>query len=160
MFLAGMGHEMVKEPKFYEVVKNKDLGLGIPSPVFEKQIYGKNIYTNSVRYLNTKETVSESIRLLYVAMTRAQYKLINVVAFKVKDEDSVGECFDKWREHIFNDYVNSRKKHFSEWVMPTALISQDMHLLETEVYKPEDEDDAQEEAVDEVPSQELTQSIK
>lgn len=160
VFLAGMGHEMVKEPKFYEVVKNKDLGLGIPSPVFEKQIYGKNIYTNSVRYLNTKETVSESIRLLYVAMTRAQYKLINVVAFKVKDEDSVGECFDKWREHIFNDYVNSRKKHFSEWVMPTALISQDMHLLETEVYKPEDEDDAQEEAVDEVPSQELTQSIK
>ena len=160
VFLAGMGHEMVKEPKFYEVVKNKDLGLGIPSPVFEKQIYGKNIYTNSVRYLNTKETVSESIRLLYVAMTRAQYKLINVVAFKVKDEDSVGECFDKWREHIFNDYVNSRKKHFSEWVMPTALISQDMHLLETEVYKLEDEDDAQEEAVDEVPSQELTQSIK
>ena len=160
VFLAGMGHEMIKDSPFYEVVKNKELGLGIPSPVLEKQIYGKNIYTKSVRYLNTKETISESIRLLYVAMTRAQYKLINVVAFKTKDEDSVEEYFDKWREHIFNDYVNSRKKHFSDWVMPTALISPDMHMLETEIYNSDDESDAQEEIVDEVPSQELTQSIK
>lgn len=57
---------------------NYDNTYGIITPYFDNGI-GKTIYTTLLKNKYTKEEVSEKIRLLYVALTRAKEKMIMIL---------------------------------------------------------------------------------
>lgn len=139
VFVTGIGNKKEHPVATWSIHKNKDVGIGIPSTFPEKQIYLPNIYTESVKYINSKEELSERIRLFYVATTRAKYKLINVVAFDVKDEEQIDTLMNKWRSFVPNDYSNSSVFGMRDWIMTAALRSPHIHLLELYVCTAEEE---------------------
>lgn len=160
VFIAGVGRRMKKVVSYSSIVKNKDIGIGIPSTYPEKQIYKQNIYTNAVKYINEKEEISEFIRLLYVALTRAMYKLINVVAFDIKDEEDIDVTMNKWRSFVPNDYTNSSAMYLREWIMPSAMYSKDINVLDVWVCYGDETEQEEDLQLEEAPSEEMIESVK
>lgn len=160
VFISGVSKRMKKSQFITNTVMNKDVGIGIPSIFLQKQIYQSNIFTDAVRYVNEKEELSEFVRLLYVAMTRAKYKLINVVAFKVEEEEEIDALMKKWRYAISNDYTNSRAVCLRDWIMPSAIKSEDINVLNTSICYAIDEACEEEEVVLPPPSKEMVESVK
>lgn len=160
VFIAGTGRRMKKSASYSSIVKNKDIGIGILSTYPEKQIYKQNIYTNAVKYINEKEEISEFIRLLYVALTRAMYKLINVVVFDIKDEEDIDAVMNKWRSFVPNDYTNSSVMYLREWIMPAAMYSSDINVLDVWVCYGDETEQEEELDLEESPSKEMIESVK
>lgn len=158
VFLAGLGHKMRNSSGELRVKYHKDFGIGIPYSNNEEQTYDKNIYVEALNRINGREELSENVRLLYVAMTRAQYKLINVAAFKASEEKAA-QLFVKWSSYGFSDYENLHAADFKDWIMPAAINS-DAFLCSDALYFSEDGEDIEEEAEETVEiSSETRESI-
>ena len=80
-----------------------------------------NISKIAITLESESENLSEEMRLLYVAMTRAKEKLY--LTATIKDCEKM---FDKWQPATtldsiqFLDYLLT-SKHFIHWIMPTVL---------------------------------------
>ena len=70
---------------------HKDLGIGIDYINYENLYLKKLMFTKYIKRQNQSETLSEELRLLYVAMTRAKEKLIIVSSDKYKDENEFNQ---------------------------------------------------------------------
>lgn len=81
-----------------------DLARSVQHPSFEKKLLG---------YKNKNEILSEEVRLLYVALTRAIDRLYLVASFKRKAYES----FEKKRDKVHADLATLRGCHsYSEWL--------------------------------------------
>ena len=66
---------------------------------YENLYLKKLMFTKYIKRQNQSETLSEELRLLYVAMTRAKEKLIIVSSDKYKDENEFNQ---KIQEAVYN----------------------------------------------------------
>ena len=84
------------------------------------------MFTKYIKRQNQSETLSEELRLLYVAMTRAKEKLIIVSSDKYKDENEFNQ---KIQEAVYNAktmpkyIIASNAKKYSDWLIPSIGIS-------------------------------------
>lgn len=76
-FVAGMGRRLnLPHTDFLSI--DSDIGIAAPVVDNNKRTKKKNFYTNFINNCNKRENIGECIRKLYVAMTRAEEKLILV----------------------------------------------------------------------------------
>ncbi|MBE7082503.1 MAG: hypothetical protein E7378_02340 [Clostridiales bacterium] len=78
VILPNLAEDFTKEPTGAVVKINKDFGVGIKSFDSEDRTVSNGIFYNACKLKNKQIELSEKIRLLYVAMTRAKNKLIMV----------------------------------------------------------------------------------
>ena len=85
VFLWGTGRHQVKDHEKF-LVTDEDLGIGLNHISTPLRIVEKNILRDIMEYKQNHEEMEESLRLLYVALTRPQQHLIIVDALKEFEE--------------------------------------------------------------------------
>ena len=76
VILPFLNVDYTKEPSYSEIKINKTLGIGIKNYNVEDRSVTNGIFYNACKIKNKEIEISEKIRLLYVATTRAKNKLI------------------------------------------------------------------------------------
>lgn len=110
----------------HRIQLHKDLGIGIDYINYENLYLKKLMFTKYIKHQNQSETLSEELRLLYVAMTRAKEKLIVVSSDKYKDME---EFEKKFQDAVFDAkaktpyIIASSAKKYSDWLIPSIGIS-------------------------------------
>ena len=112
VFLCGTGKRFNTEDTKGRVLLDPDLGLGSELVDPDRKIRCRTAARSAVAGKITRENLSEEMRLLYVALTRAKEKLI--ITGTVKDAD---------------EFINNIRGDVSESVPePELLASYDSHL--------------------------------
>lgn len=81
VFLWGMGAHKVRDHSNI-LVTDEDLGLGLNNISHDYRVVERNVIRDIIEYKQNHEELEESLRLLYVALTRPQQHLIIVDALK------------------------------------------------------------------------------
>ena len=160
VFLGGMEQKLKNSLSEGSVKMHGDYGIGIKYNNIDEQIYQTNIYTDTISYVNDREKISEYVRLLYVAMTRAQHILMNFAAFKAKDEEDIDKIMQKWYNTNLNNKTNIKAQCFEDWVVPVALMSDSIDCDDVHIYQDSEELYAEEENNMPSLSDEGKQSVK
>jgi ATP-dependent helicase/nuclease subunit A len=85
VIIAGMNKKMNQREAFGEVVIDQDLGVGTNVVRLDKRIKNPTFVKAAISRKLINDSISEELRVLYVAMTRAREKLI--MTGTVKDAD-------------------------------------------------------------------------
>ena len=86
VFLSNLSRNFNTESQRDQVMCHKDLGLGLCAIDAEKRTRYATISKRSIAVRTAMESLSEEMRVLYVAMTRPQDRLIMTYATKKMDE--------------------------------------------------------------------------
>ena len=102
-----------------EIIMDKDIGIAVP---FYDDGLDKTFIYNLYKQKNKIDTISEKIRLFYVAITRAKEQFILITDFndKLINSDNV-EQNDLLRCNSFRDFVTLIKPKFSSYIKPVNL---------------------------------------
>ena len=121
VFCAGLGKRFNERFKQEKILMHSNLGIGMDYMDQDVPYGYPNISKIAITLQSESEYLSEEMRLLYVAMTRAKEKLY--LTATIKDCEKM---FDKWQQATtqgpkqFLDYLLTNK-HFIHWIMPTVL---------------------------------------
>ena len=104
-----------------------DNKYGIITPFFEEGI-NETIYKYLVKEDTIKEEISEKIRLLYVALTRAKEKMILVAdldkeVYSSKDENGVIDSITRLSYNSFLDILLSIQKELKDYITEIKEVS-------------------------------------
>ena len=103
------------------VLLHPDLGPGIKLLDHENMCKYTTIQRDAIKLDMDKKSISEELRILYVAMTRAKEKLIMITSLK-----NIESTLSKLGTQLTNDlqlssYVVSNSNSFSDWILLCAL---------------------------------------
>ena len=87
VFLASTGKKFNLRDLNTPILMHQDLGLGVQYIDYEKRLEYSTLSKEAIRLVSKKETISEEMRVLYVALTRAKEKLIITGMKKNFNED-------------------------------------------------------------------------
>ncbi len=76
VFLCGLGRQFNQESKRAPVMCHKELGIGILAADAERRVRYPTVARRAISAISTADSLSEELRVLYVAMTRARDRLI------------------------------------------------------------------------------------
>lgn len=150
VFLAGTGKRFYSRDDQGPVLLHKTLGVGMDYVNFEESYKMPTIAKTAVAAAIRRESVSEEIRKLYVALTRAKEKLFvtGVVAGRdASDPDKFAKSglareetnWDGLLEDpaaVFAPEAVLESRRFIDWVAPTARVSEEW------IYEPVSWDEA------------------
>lgn len=119
VFLCGLSRQFNFQSLNNAVLCHQDLGIGMNLLDTEKRIRYPSIMKTAIRLRLRKDMISEEIRLLYVAMTRAKDRLIMTYADN-KLENTIADLVDGL--DLYNwDHLSSRITQPGDWIMLAAL---------------------------------------
>ena len=138
-YYAGLyNHFNIQETKDRFMFDNK---YGIITPYFDEGI-GETIYKYLIKENLIKEEISEKIRLLYVAFTRAKEKMIlvcdlNKDEFNTKDGNGVIDNITRLNYRSFLDIIVSTQRELKEYVVnkENIFITRDYEKIKNINYK-------------------------
>ncbi|MCL2322377.1 MAG: helicase-exonuclease AddAB subunit AddA [Oscillospiraceae bacterium] len=117
-----------------KLVYNNDLGLGIDYTDINKRVIMTSIVKDLIKNTLKTQVLSEEMRLLYVAMTRAKYKLI--ITGSVSNLD---KSYLKWQSSLkytsskLSDFYINSCKNFFDLIMPSAILNKE--IFETKAWE-------------------------
>ena len=76
VFLCGLGRQFNQDSKRAAVMCHKELGIGILAADSQRRVRYPTVARRAISAKNTADSLSEELRVLYVAMTRARDRLI------------------------------------------------------------------------------------
>jgi ATP-dependent helicase/nuclease subunit A len=76
VFLCGLGRQFNQESKRAPVMCHKELGIGILAADGARRVRYPTVARRAISAISTADSLSEELRVLYVAMTRARDRLI------------------------------------------------------------------------------------
>ncbi len=129
VILGGLGLMSLKVGNLGDsrVSLHKELGIGLSYPDIENGFYGITPFKLITDNLNKREAISENMRLLYVALTRAQYKLIAVAAYNFATDDLFNNRKLKWSGAVSNGKMDIADvmscSTYGDWLIPAAMKS-------------------------------------
>ena len=121
VFLAGTGRQFNLMDLNDDILMHQDLGIGVKYIDYEKQVQYDTLTKASIRNKILTETLSEEMRVLYVALTRAKEKLI--ITGLVKDANKEFDNFEKQVERYNknNEKINyillKKCKRYIYWIL-------------------------------------------
>lgn len=119
VFLCGLSREFNMESQRAQILCHKELGIGMPAVDPENRLRYPTIAKNAIAARMTEDMLSEELRVLYVAMTRAKDRLLMTYASArlEKDlQDLVLRMDIGGMEQLISEAVCP-----GEWVLLTAL---------------------------------------
>lgn len=122
VFVAALGKMFNKQDLRRAIVFHQDLGMGSDYVNVEERYLVSTLPKNMIKEKLTRELLSEELRILYVALTRAKEKLILVGSVK-----EIENKITKWSESLFSaeetvsPYLLKNSNCYLDWLM-TAFI--------------------------------------
>ena len=123
VIVGGMGKQFNLSDMNAPVLFHKDLGIGPKYVDPQRRRYGDTIVKEIMRNCLQKESLSEEMRILYVALTRAKEKLILIGTVKDLEREA-----QKWAEPV-NTFNLLRSKNYLDWIAPVLMRHPDGGLL-------------------------------
>ncbi|MFI3209650.1 MAG: helicase-exonuclease AddAB subunit AddA [Peptostreptococcaceae bacterium] len=109
-----------------DIIFNYDLGYGVKYVDYDKKIVSKSISCEALKIRMIEEIISEEMRILYVALTRAKEKLILTGSLKTND---MSKTLNKLIDMSQGSKVSSKKinkyKNFLDWILIPVLKHND-----------------------------------
>ncbi len=126
VFVAGMDKKINLSDAGGDVIIDKDLGIGTNAIYMDKRIKTPTCIKAAVGARIAQESISEELRVLYVAMTRAREKLIMVGCIPEKSEEKQRQNWQDKSVHIqttgtltYSDIATCGT--YADMVMPIVL---------------------------------------
>jgi len=141
VFLSGTGKKFNMQDLNKPIILHQDIGFGIKYIDSERRIEYDTLTKEAIRLKSRRETISEEMRVLYVALTRAKEKLIitGITKDLSKDFKQKEKLLDIYTEKC--NKINSRvvEKYISylDWLQLVYLYNKDKisNILELHEYK-------------------------
>lgn len=127
VFLSGCGKKFNMRDMNNSVLFHQDMGFGPDMVDFGMRISYPSAAKLAIKEKIRNETLSEEIRILYVAMTRAREKLI--ITGSLND---TGKSVDKWitaasaESGKLKDYDMLKANNFLDWICPALIRHKDL----------------------------------
>lgn len=131
--LAGMNMKGNTIPP--DVFCHKKLGFGMKMTEMQTMFKYNTLQRNIIEQISDREELSEAMRILYVAMTRAKEKLISVISLsstKTKSfEQKLAEtaALVKINDGRIDEHCVGNAKTLGNWILMCALAHPDMSQL-------------------------------
>jgi ATP-dependent helicase/nuclease subunit A len=130
VFVSGCGKQFNMQDMNKKMLLHQDIGFGPDFVDYRRRLTYASLPKQAVRYKIKVETLSEEMRVLYVALTRSREKLIITGCI-----DSIEKTVKKWAEIAaddkeklpFYDMIHARK--YLDWLGPALIRHQDCKLL-------------------------------
>ncbi len=119
VFLCGLSRRFNEESAHAQVLCHKEYGLGLGCADHRLRIRYPSIAKRAISRKILEEGLSEELRVLYVAMTRARDRLIMTYAVKNLEADLQDIALRK--SHSGNILLASTVSCPGEWVLQTAM---------------------------------------
>ena len=115
-----------------DMLYHYELGFGPQLVDIDRRISYPSIAKEALKYKMNLENLSEEMRILYVALTRAKEKLILTGSVK----DIPGTLY-KWGKNLDGDnpvsqYDVLKAKNYLDWIMPSVLKHKDFREIRNE----------------------------
>lgn len=119
VFLCALSRKFNLESARERILCHKDLGIGMCCANAELRVRYSSLARRAIARRIVSDSISEEMRILYVAMTRAKDKLIMTYAVNKLEEDirDFVTALDMYDNRLRNAYVQSP----GEWVLQSAL---------------------------------------
>ena len=119
VFLCGLSRDFNREDARAQILCNKDLGIGLNCVDLQKRIRYPSMAKKAIEAKILADSLSEEMRVLYVAMTRAKDRLI--MTYAVRDvAGDVGEIVNRM-DICDRRLLTSDTNCPGIWVLMTAL---------------------------------------
>ena len=119
VFLCGLSRSFNTESAYAPLLCHKDLGLGLSCIDARNRVRYPSIAKRAISQRIIHDSISEEMRVLYVAMTRPKDRLIMTYASKTLAED-LNEIILR-TPHTDKELITSEVVCPGEWVLQTAL---------------------------------------
>ncbi len=119
VFLCGLARKFNQESAHNQVLCDKDLGLGLGCVDMSRRVRYPTVAKNAIGAKMVQESVSEEMRVLYVAMTRAKDMLIMTYASPYVETHlkALAQRLDMSSPELLASEVNCP----GAWILQTAL---------------------------------------
>ncbi len=155
VFLLGAGRRFSNKQDVSLIRLHKSLGLGLQTINYDEHYMQKNHSYELITRINKYESISERMRLLYVALTRPREKLYVVMA-QFSDETDPNTIKKDWSDALIGNKMLPSDalsaKGFYSWICAGAYASPDtwdIHIsviettIDAEDIKPDKTDEFQ-----------------
>ncbi|MGI6038529.1 MAG: helicase-exonuclease AddAB subunit AddA, partial [Limnochordia bacterium] len=134
VFLAGLGRQFNLDDTKGDLLVQRDLGLGPKVVDVERGIKYPSLAHRAVRETLLLESLAEEMRILYVALTRAQERLILIGSTKERDKACAQWARGALREGWpLPETVLADAKSFLDWLVPALSRHRDGEPLRMDV---------------------------
>lgn len=128
VFLCGTGKQFNLMDLNNSILMHHDMGFGVKYIDYEQQIEYDTLSKSAIRNKLLQETLSEEMRILYVALTRAKEKLfVYAISKDIKQEITkmreISEMYPK-TFNIINPIVIKKCKRYIDWILLVSLYNQ------------------------------------
>ena len=140
VFVSSTGKQFNLMDLNNNVLINQELGLGVKYINYDMQIEYDTLSKTAIRNKMYLETLSEEMRILYVALTRAKEKLIITGISKdykkeLENMQTLVDMYEK-NENKINPVLVKKYKKYLDWIMLVNLYNKKelKEILEINVY--------------------------
>ena len=124
VFLSGTGKQFNMQDLNNKILLHPDIGIGVKYIDYDRQIEYDTLSKQAMRNQIMLETLSEEMRVLYVALTRAKEKLI-ITGYTTEDKQKgLYEMHDKYSE--LNSILLKKCKTYLDWIELVYKYNQDI----------------------------------
>ena len=124
VFLSGTGKQFNMQDLNNKILLHPDIGIGVKYIDYDRQIEYDTLSKQAMRNQIMLETLSEEMRVLYVALTRAKEKLIITGYSTIDKQNSLNELYDKYSE--LNSILLKKCKTYLDWIELVYKYNQDI----------------------------------
>ena len=119
VFLCGLSREFNRESARAQVLCDKELGLGLSCVDSKNRVRYPTISKRAIAVKTLADSLSEELRVLYVAMTRAKDRLVMTYASRRLDKDAAELALRMDLSH--RELLTGNVSSPGEWVLMEAL---------------------------------------
>lgn len=119
--LADSAHKYNREDENASVLLNNELGIGLKVNNEEKLYRYNSLQYSAVKTVNSNASMSENLRVLYVAVTRAKEQFITLASFK-NARDHIAKLGGKITNNGVNPYVIRKTQNDADLILMSALM--------------------------------------
>lgn len=103
------------------VAVNPALGIGLSRREPEQFVRYDTVFNKACALDNYKRSLSEEMRILYVAMTRAREKFVAVISGEDPGHEIAGLCAGLGSQTPINPFAVRKMKSFAQWLLAAAV---------------------------------------
>jgi len=126
VFVCGLGRQFNCRDAMGNMLIHKDLGFGPVVIDTERRIKYKSIAHNAINLVQKQEYISEEMRLLYVAMTRAKERLIMTAC--VKSAEKLLASSPAADGGVMNPFEAAKVSSPAQWIIRAAVENKQTNL--------------------------------
>lgn len=129
VFVSGLSKPFSSKEIKGNILINSDIGIGVDVMAKDNLAFYRTLSRNAVKCKIINDEIGEEMRLLYVALTRAEDKLfitanISTMEKSMSDWISVKESGGFTKNYLY------KNRKFISWIMPTVLSDEKEELFE------------------------------